>query len=89
MSQDGKHHAQTDGEPSEMSRMTITLGVDHLLTGQERQAAARRCQSCGDPESCRVWLDITAIRGASQAPGYCRNGALFEDLANEAAAGGF
>jgi len=81
--------ADTVVEPSEMSRMTITLGVDHLLHGDERQDAAIRCRTCSDPESCRVWLDITAIRGASQAPGYCRNGTLFENLANEAAAGGF
>lgn len=66
-----------------MGRMAKTLGADHLLQGIERRLASDRCYECTELEACKVWLDITAIRGAVHPPKFCRNAELFEELANE------
>lgn len=70
-------------EPELMRRMAKTVGADHLLKGVERQLAGERCQACTELEACKVWLEITAIRGAVRAPKFCRNAKLFEELAND------
>ena len=55
----------------------------------ERKLAADRCHECTELDACKVWLDITAIRGAVHPPKFCRNADLFEDLANDAASSTF
>lgn len=77
----------TDDRNAEMARMAHTLGVDRLLDGEARTAADTLCSECRKREICRDWLDISAIRGAAQAPDFCLNGDLFADLASEAHAG--
>lgn len=73
-------------EPALMRTMAHTLGVDGLLQGDARTAAAERCEGCTDRAECEHWLDLSAIRGADHAPGFCRNADVFEDLASEAPA---
>lgn len=72
-----------DHEPELMRRMAVTLDSDRLLKGIERKLAADRCHACTELEACKVWLDITAIRGAVHPPKFCRNAELFEELSNE------
>lgn len=73
-------------EPTLMRTMAHTLGVDGMLSGEVRHAAAERCADCADKEECTHWLDLAAIRGADQAPGFCPNRDVFADLATEAPA---
>lgn len=88
-----KHQDQltkdTAAEPELMRRMAVTLGADYELKGIERRLAADKCHECTDLEACRVWLDITSIRGACHAPKFCRNAELFEEIANDAASSSF
>jgi len=72
-------------EPELMRRMAMTLDSDRLLQGVERRLAADRCHACTELEACKVWLDITAIRGAVHPPKFCRNAELFEEISNEVA----
>ncbi len=76
-------------EPELMRRMAVTLGANHMLEGVERRLAADKCTECTDLDACRVWLDITSIRGGFHAPKFCRNADLFEELANDAASSTF
>jgi uncharacterized protein (DUF1810 family) len=78
-----------NGEPELMRRMAVTLGADHALKGVERRLAADKCHECTELEACRVWLDITSIRGAVHAPKFCRNVDLFEEISNDAASSTF
>lgn len=70
-------------EPERMSAMVQTVGVDGLLSGAERDAAAARCEDCTDTAACEEWLGTAAIRGADHAPGFCRNRETFDALASE------
>jgi hypothetical protein len=83
----GCEHERPEAEL--MQRMAKTLDTDHLLAGIERKLASDRCHACTDLDACKVWLDITSIRGAVRAPKFCRNADLFDDLANDAAASSF
>ena len=70
-------------EPALMKRMADALGVDALLKGEDRAAAADRCFDCTDENDCEDWLATAEIRGADHAPGFCRNTDVFEELASE------
>lgn len=74
-----------DREPELMRRMAVTLDSDDLLKGVERKLAAERCHACTELGACKVWLDITAIRGAVHPPKFCPNAELFEEISNEVA----
>jgi uncharacterized protein (DUF1810 family) len=76
-------------EPELMRRMAMTLDSDQFLQGVERKLAADRCHECTELEACKVWLDITAIRGAVHPPKFCRNADLFEEISNDAATSSF
>lgn len=78
-----------NGEPELMRRMAMTLDSDQVLQGIERKLAADRCHACTELEACKVWLDITAIRGAVYPPKFCRNAELFEEISNDAASSSF
>ncbi len=41
--------------------------------------ASMRCLSCRNADACEQWLDLA--REPDEAPGYCRNRALFARLA--------
>ena len=76
-------------EPELMRRMATTLDSDPFLKGIERKLAADRCHECTELDACKVWLDITAIRGAVHPPKFCRNADLFEEISNDAASSSF
>jgi hypothetical protein len=73
--------ADAVSEPDLMRRMTATLGIEHLLVGGDRCAAADRCNGCSDKDACGDWLHAAARTGADHAPSFCRNADLFERLA--------
>lgn len=69
-----------------MGRMAQTLGADldeaelrGVLPPEMRQDMLMACTGCSDPAGCKRWLD--EHDSARSAPGYCRNGALLQDLA--------
>lgn len=76
--------ALASGEPLLMRQMAHVLGIDGVLEGAARAAAAERCAGCTDLSDCRHWLEIAAIGGADHAPRFCRNADTFEELATEA-----
>lgn len=73
-------------EPELMNRMARTLGVDGMLTGSDREAAAGRCEDCSDKDACESWLSVAALRGADHAPRFCQNADTFDAMASEAPA---
>ncbi|MBR9650991.1 DUF6455 family protein [Thalassovita aquimarina] len=68
-----------------MARMGKVLGVD-FARAMERdpsavhkyREAAMRCAQCNREGDCQPWMD--AHGQASEAPDYCRNKALLEEL---------
>lgn len=69
-----------------VNHMADALGVDvdekmmqGALTPDELDAAVLRCTACTSPEDCEHWLD-TRDGPVEDAPDYCRNVQLFEDL---------
>ncbi|MBA5778023.1 hypothetical protein H2509_12900 [Stappia sp. F7233] len=66
-----------------MGRMITTVGaIDHIPTSQsgdgQLRRAATRCMGCGKPGECAEWLEEHQA-GADHAPGFCPNGALFDE----------
>lgn len=69
-----------------VGRMAETLNADlgdalvaGRLRGPELRTAVLRCAGCTKGAACADWLNRNAS-GAGHAPGYCRNGALFDRL---------
>lgn len=71
-----------------VGRMAETVGADLAeamqrgdLTPEEYRSAVLSCTSCRGAGDCQEWLDAHSD-GAEATPGYCRNKALLESLAD-------
>jgi len=70
-----------------VAKMSAKLGVDlteKLVEGkvgaQVLRGTVLHCMSCEAPEECREWLDENEGGPDTEAPAYCRNKVLLEEL---------
>jgi hypothetical protein len=77
-----------DAHADLVNRMSETLGVDladEMLRGrlppEDLRTVVLTCMGCSAPGACAEWLDAHP-EGSDAAPGYCRNKARLEGMAN-------
>lgn len=76
------HHAMLVNRMAETLGLDLTRALDEgRLSSETWRDAVIACTGCEKPCDCLSWLNRAAAEPVAHAPDYCRNDALFTELA--------